>query len=180
MQQVYLPEMLFLIKTKKKDGYVRSVGLDFYYDDMCIISPDGLSGSLVVYWNNFVSVRVISSDARLLDLYVEDKSFNFYTSCVYGHPIPKQRHYLWEKLQRLSINRDEPWLICEDFNEILDQSEKQGGRIRNAGSLKQFRTMIDVCKMKELDFKGNQFSWIGRRRKEVVQVCLDHVLSTNK
>lgn len=94
MQRVYFSDLLFLIETKKKDDYVRSVGLDLGYDDMCIVSPEGLSGGLVVFWKNSISVRCISFDARLVKLFFEYKSFQFYLSCLYGHPIPKHRNYL--------------------------------------------------------------------------------------
>lgn len=49
--------MMFLIETKKDDDYVRSVGLELGYNDMCIAFPEGLSGGLVVFWKDFINVR---------------------------------------------------------------------------------------------------------------------------
>jgi len=120
--------MLFLVETKQQDDYMRDLGVSLGFNDMCLVSPRGLSGGLAVLWQNHVSVQVISHDVRLVDLHVEYKSFNFYLSCVYGNPLPSERHHLWEKLQRISANRTGPWMMCGDFNEILQVSEKKGGR----------------------------------------------------
>lgn len=73
MQRLYLPDMLFLVETKQKDDYVRDIGVLIGYEEMCIVTPKGLSGGLVVYWKSYVSVECISSDARLVDLSVEYK-----------------------------------------------------------------------------------------------------------
>ncbi|XP_010468832.1 PREDICTED: uncharacterized protein LOC104748964 [Camelina sativa] len=35
--------------------------------------------------------------------------------------------------------------------------------------------MIDCCNMQDLKFKGNPFSWVGKRQKETIQYCLDRV-----
>ena len=34
--------------------------------------------------------------------------FKYYLSCVYGHPVPKFRNQLWERLQRIAVNRSGP------------------------------------------------------------------------
>ncbi|KAL0701381.1 hypothetical protein Bca4012_057503 [Brassica carinata] len=143
---------------------------------MVLVSPQGLGGGLAVLWKNYVSVSCISSDVRLVDLYVEYKAFKFYLSCVYGNPIPKYRHHLWERIQRIAVSRVGPWMICGDCNEITDPSEKRGGRLRTLNSSKDFNNMLQVCDMKDLKFKGNPFSWVGRRRNEVIECCLDRVL----
>ncbi|XP_010424630.1 PREDICTED: uncharacterized protein LOC104709766 [Camelina sativa] len=37
--------------------------------------------------------------------------------------------------------------------------------------------MIECCNMQDLKFKGNPFSWVGKRQKETIQSCLDRVNS---
>ncbi|KAG7543468.1 Reverse transcriptase domain [Arabidopsis thaliana x Arabidopsis arenosa] len=175
IQKVYLLDVLFLVETKQRDDRIRDLGVSLGFNEMCLVSPRGLSGGLAVLWQKHLSVKVISHDVRLVDLYVEYKSFNFYLSCVYGNPIPSERQHLWEKLQRLSVNRTGPWMMCGDFNEILQSHEKKGGRTRSSGSLRNFQTMINCCNMKDLKYKGNPFSWVGKRQKETIECCLDRV-----
>ena len=176
MQRLYLPDMLFLIETKQKNDYVRDIGVYLGYDHMILVPPEGLSGGLVVLWKDYVSVSCVSSDVRMIDLQVQYKAFQFYLSCIYGHPNPKYRHHLWERLQRLAISRTGAWMICGDCNEITSPEEKKGGRVRSLSSVQNFNTMIQICGMEDLQFKGNQFSWVGRRRTEVIECCLDRVL----
>ncbi|CAA7018860.1 unnamed protein product [Microthlaspi erraticum] len=180
MQMVYLPDLLFLIETEQNDDYVRDVGVQLGYDHMQIVSPQGLSGGLVVLWKNFFSVSCISFDSRLVDLQVDYKAFQFYLSCVYGHPIPSQRNHLWEKLQRIATTRHGPWMMCGDFNEILSNAEKRGGRIRAESSFRNFRLMLQVCDMQDLNYKDNMFSWVGNTRDGIVECCLDRVMANSE
>ncbi|XP_019089118.1 PREDICTED: uncharacterized protein LOC109127954 [Camelina sativa] len=73
------------------------------------------------------------------------------------------------------MNRTGPWMMCGDFNEILRPDEKKGGRQRSTASCRNFNDMISCCNMKDLRFKGNQFSWVGRRQQETIESCLDRV-----
>jgi len=77
IQRVYQPDLLFLVETKQCDDYVRDVGAQLGYNQMKIVSPQGLSGGLVVLWKDYVSVCCISADVRLVDLHIEYKSFHF-------------------------------------------------------------------------------------------------------
>lgn len=174
LQRLYLPDLFFLIETKNKTDYVRDIAVYLGYDQMVLVPPQGLRGGLAVLWKNYVSVSCIPSDVRLVDLHAEYKAFNFYLSCVYGNPVPKYRHHLWERIQRLAVSRVGPWMLCGDCNEITKPNEKKWGRLQTLNSSKNFSTMIQVCDMKDLTFKGNLYSWVGRRRTEVIE-CLYHV-----
>lgn len=176
MQRLYHPDLLFLIETKQKNDYVRDIGVYLGFDQMVLVPPDGLSGGLAVFWKSYVSVSCISSDARLLDLNVQYKSFKYYLSCINGHPIPKYRNHLWKRIQRIAVTRAGPWMICGDCNKIVHPSEKKGGRTRQIISCNDFNTMINVCDMKDVPAKGNSFSWVGRRQTEVIECCLDRIM----
>ncbi|CAA7017787.1 unnamed protein product [Microthlaspi erraticum] len=147
---------------------------------MQIVSPQGFSGGLVVLWKDHVSVSVVSFDSRLVDLSVEYKAFRFYLSCIYGHPMPHLRHCLWKKLQRISVSRQGPWMMCGDFNEILNQSEKRGGRVRAASSFRDFNQMMTICDMTDIKHKGNRFSWVENTRNGIVECCLDRVMANSE
>ncbi|CAA7056111.1 unnamed protein product [Microthlaspi erraticum] len=165
---------------KKTDDYVRDIGVQLGYDQMKIVSPNGLSGGLVVFWKNCVSVSCISSDSRIVDLQVDYKAFQFYLSCVYSHPIPSQTHYLWEKLQRLAATHNGLWMMCGDFNEIISNLEKRGGRIRAESSFRNFKRMREVCDMQDNKSKENPFSWVGNTRDGIVECCLDRVMANSE
>lgn len=80
---------------------------------------------------------------------------------------------MWERVNRIGVNRKEPWCLIGDFNEIQNNSEKLGGPSRSLESFQAFGQMLRLCEMMELDAIGNRFTWSGRRGNHWVQCCLD-------
>ncbi|KAK9943001.1 hypothetical protein M0R45_008629 [Rubus argutus] len=60
----------------------------------------------------------------------------------YGESIASHRYLSWDLLRELARARDGPWLVCGDFNEILDCREKTG---------------------MWLELRGYEFTWDNRR-----------------
>ena len=83
---------------------------------------------------------MISQSAHLVDCNIEFNGMSFYFSFVYGHPNPAFRHHTWERLTSLSLTRRQhPRFLLGDFNEILGNHEKEGGRLRPESSFCEFR-----------------------------------------
>ncbi|KAL5546787.1 hypothetical protein UlMin_006474 [Ulmus minor] len=81
-------------------------------------------------------------------------------SGIYGDPNPNQRKNTWELIQRLCLVDHGPWICCGDFNEILDVSEKLGGREKPQCGIDNFRRSIDLCHLIDLGFevrRGSRF-----------------------
>lgn len=58
----------------------------------------------------------------------EGKNWQF--TGFYGNPATEQRKFLWQLMRRIAEMQKQkktPWLVGGDFNEILQDSEKQGG-----------------------------------------------------
>ncbi|XP_024013148.1 uncharacterized protein LOC112087460 [Eutrema salsugineum] len=49
---------------------------------------------------------------------------------------------VWERLTRIEIERNAPWMMTGDFNELVDPSEKQGGNERSEDTCKEFKQML--------------------------------------
>ncbi|KAK4397026.1 hypothetical protein Sango_1539200 [Sesamum angolense] len=54
------------------------------------------------------------------------------------------------------------WLIAGDFNEILDDSEKRGGRPRPLWQVRRFREALVSIDVYDLGFEGDPFTWCNR------------------
>lgn len=63
-----------------------------------------------------------------------------------------------------------------DFNKMIGNHEKSGGRERTESSFLPFRKMIDNCGMIDFPYKGNFLSWVGYRRSGKVQCRLDRAI----
>lgn len=60
-------------------------------------------------------------------------------------------------------NRNNPWIIAGDFNEITSNADKLGGPIRRQGLIAHFRGALDQCNLSEIPFVGGPFTWCNHR-----------------
>ncbi|XP_023914218.1 uncharacterized protein LOC112025766 [Quercus suber] len=61
----------------------------------------------------------------------------------------------WKRLAREKGKNKSPG----DFNEILSNSEKQGGTIRSQQQMDGFRKVVDYCAFQDLGYCGSDFTW---------------------
>ena len=76
---------------------------------------------------------------------------------------------MWENGRTIEI----PWLCMGDFNDILYEYENEGGKMRAAKKIKGFRQMVENCKLIDLQFKGQKFTWINRREEGMIKERID-------
>ena len=166
----YLLDIICLSETKQQDDVIRDVGAQLDCLNYVSVPPIGLSGGLVLYWKAHVQLQILFQSANLIDCKVHCNGSWFYYSFVYGHPNPSMRHHTWEKLDWLAINRrNEAWMVLGDFNEILGNYKKDGGRVRSEASFSNFKTMMRHCDFTDLPTVGNRFSWAGKRGNDLVK-----------
>lgn len=72
------------------------------------------------------------------------------------------------------------WFALGDFNEILNNQEKIGGRIRPEISFGDFRTMMRSCGFTDLKTIGNRFSWVVQHGNHQVECCLGRTMETSE
>lgn len=172
----YLLDIICLSETKQQDNYIRDLSCDLEFPNYVSVPPIGLSGGLSIFWKQEVDVTVLYQSAHLIDCKVIFNGISFYLSFVYGYPERQHRHLLWERLERIAVNRQGRWFITGDFNEILNHNEKVGGNARSDISFNEFRQMIRVCNFTDLKPVGNRFSWTGKRGIHNVSCCLDRAM----
>lgn len=65
-----------------------------------------------------------------------------------------------------------------DFNEILHQSEKYGGKGWNRRLMKDFQSTLIGCELVDLGYRGPKFTWNnGRGGDDFIQERLDRVVA---
>lgn len=70
---------------------------------------------------------------------------------------------MWDLIRSLCRNEDEVWLVFGDFNEIIDQNDKWGGRERPERQMVEFREVVNACALRDLGYKGPKFTCCNRR-----------------
>lgn len=93
---------------------------------------------------------------------------------VYGFATNGDRGHTWNLLCTLATQSSLPWLVAEDFNEILSNSEKFGGHLQGASPMARFRSSLVDCNLVDMGYVGSKFTWFSRFTKK----CLDRACST--
>uniref|UniRef100_A0A8R7UQ88 Endonuclease/exonuclease/phosphatase family protein n=1 Tax=Triticum urartu TaxID=4572 RepID=A0A8R7UQ88_TRIUA len=97
------------------------------------VKSEGLSGGLVLFWNNDSVVSLKSFSRTHIDVFVQNESLGggeWRFTGFYGEPVRTRRKLSWDLMKFLRREFNNPWLIAGDFNEVLDASEQFGGNVR--------------------------------------------------
>ncbi|CAA7024087.1 unnamed protein product [Microthlaspi erraticum] len=148
----------------------------FGYDKLFTVEPEGLSGGLALFYYDSFDVTVLSSSSRMIDVEATIEGKKVYMTFLYGDPVKECREIVWDRLIHISLQRKGNWLMIGDFNEIMGNHEKRGGRRRAESSFLDFRKMINSCGMIDFPYKGNPMSWVGYRASGKVQCRLDRAI----
>ena len=92
----------------------------------------------------------------------------------YRAPERNRRKESWQLIRSLSALSNLPCCCIRDFNDILDQSKKNGLRKQLEWLIQGFRSAVVDAKLMDLALIGSPFTWeIGRGTENWVQEKLD-------
>ncbi|KAJ1426349.1 Endonuclease/exonuclease/phosphatase superfamily [Sesbania bispinosa] len=84
---------------------------------------------------------------------------------------------LWGELGLLTTGRAHPWALIRDFNQILQEHEKEGLRPPNPNNIQRFKMFIEDNGLIDMEMKGNRFTCFSNPRDGVVvRERIDRVL----
>lgn len=69
---------------------------------------------------------------------------------------------LWNNLATVANTHNLPWIIASDFNELLSNDEKLGGRPISLYRANLFKDCLDTCNMVDLGFQGPRYTWTNK------------------
>lgn len=68
-----------------------------------------------------------------------------------------------------------------DLKEIMLNHEKTGSLIREQTQIAIFRDVVDVCKLEDLRYSGQHFTWLNRQSGfSIIQERLDRTLANQE
>ncbi|XP_042951290.1 uncharacterized protein LOC122285342 [Carya illinoinensis] len=179
-----VPDILFLQETKLNARVMERMKYKLGFQNCLAVSCEGRSGGIALFWNNRFKVEIQTFSKFHIHAKVTEEEENVESWCLtgfYGNPDVSKRHESWNLLTTLLVPSDKGWLVLGDFNEILSNAEKSGGRDKPERQMKAFRDVIDECHLQDLGFNGNPFTWCNRReRAHCISERLDRFLSNLK
>lgn len=174
------PDILFLMETENQDIFVMNEIQDMYFDSHFLFSPHGHGGGgLALSWKNHVDVQVFSTSHNFIDTRISFKGLQFYCTFVYGAPQVANRQGVWDKLASLCASRTGPWYLTGDFNEIINNNEKSGGKDRPESTFCSFQSFLAQCDLFDLQHTGNFLSCRGKRGTHVVHCRLNSAVANS-
>jgi hypothetical protein len=86
---------------------------------------------------------------------------------VYEESQSELKFKIWDLMEWLFAQYPShmAWLSAGNFNEILFQHEKEGGKARPQACLDWFRGALEKCELDELGFTGDIFTWRNKQTK---------------
>lgn len=159
------PTVLCLLETKNREDVVKRMQKRLKFQHRFTVSPRGLVGGLALFWNEQVTISIISTTMSYIDLIriLEETKQRMRVTFVYPSTDFQQRVQLWEEIYEMTMLNRDPWLCVGDFNEILYQWEKVGGRVAEYYRCKAFQDFINECGLMDLEGKGCAYTWANNR-----------------
>ncbi|KAL0416665.1 UNVERIFIED_CONTAM: hypothetical protein Slati_3498400 [Sesamum latifolium] len=187
--RVHRPSLDFISKTKCKarrcDGIKEAVN----YFGLGVDSV-GKGRGLLLLWRIDIDVWLQSFSNHHIDVKVKSEECpeHWCFNGLYGYAEVINPKEGWKLLRGLSQVSIRPWLCAGDFNEVLDQQEKQGTLLRAQWQIRDFRNCLQDCGLQDLgnQQRGSCFQWPRCLIKKLqgsdhaaVWVVLDGVMQSN-
>ncbi|KAL0921354.1 hypothetical protein M5K25_008418 [Dendrobium thyrsiflorum] len=167
MLDVQKPSFFALLETKVVGFDRKEVdGLFGQQWEFHCHASKGLAGGIMVFWKTSkVTFKVLEEIDQCILGSLEDDSGNcFLIATVYANTNYVERRALWHFLNQHCSNLDSPLIVGGDFNCVLNQFDKKGGKpfVLNSSAQELWNCMMH-CDLKETKFLGPKFTWTNNK-----------------
>jgi hypothetical protein len=133
------------------------------------VTAFGLSGGLALAWRPGVELECFAYDKNNIFAWCFSDTLHklhspWILSCVYGLPNKRDKRAFWDSFASIGEGFEASWLCISDFNSVVDQIEKSGGKPVDRSSHCPFRNFIDHFGMIDVGFVGNPFTWSNNKQ----------------
>lgn len=159
------PYVLFLSETHLGKTKAKNLRQRLGFDHFIIHESVGRSGGLLMFWSNDTTIQELGVTENCIDVMINDGQDWRFTG-IYGEPTWEYKHKTWAALHALHQRMTGPWLVAGDFNEILYNHEKEGGRPRGQRQMQDFHEALSNCHLSDMGYEGDIFTWQRGRIRE--------------
>ncbi|KAA3462361.1 reverse transcriptase [Gossypium australe] len=120
-----------------------------------------VTGGLCLAWKGGIGITLRSYSKWHIDVLIKEDGIQeeWRFTGFYGSPYVRNQNHVWNLLERLSQDRDYPWFVVGDFNEIMYSFEKKGGFPRDPRRMEIFRDTLANCGLMDVGYSGTWFTW---------------------
>ncbi|KAK9988211.1 hypothetical protein SO802_028450 [Lithocarpus litseifolius] len=171
------PKILVIMETHLGGVRAKEISDTLPFQGAIHTETVGYAGGLWFLWNtDRIEVTNLASTEQEIHALVKVRSSNlsWIFTAIYGSPRHRERSMLWENLSVVANIHNLPWVIAGDFNELMSNDDKFGGRPVNLSRALSFKECMDACNMADLGFHGPRFTWSnGHGVNSLIQERLD-------
>ena len=170
------PNLVFLSETRISANRSKNLCWKLGLKNCLAVDSDGLSGGLVLFWDEHINVSLLSQGERYIKVLVCDNPDEapWRATFVYGEPRLENRRDMWELLRSLCGVWTSPWLVLGDFNEAMWQYEHFSETPRPELQMMDFREVLSHCDLHDLGFSGLPWTY-NNNQGGVVMFVLDWI-----
>lgn len=165
LQKSHKPDVIFLSESHLGRVMAEKLKRRVGFDNFEIHESDGRSGGLLLLWKKEVTIVAHNVSRFFIDVTFEMESSWRFTG-FYGEPNWERRADSWVQLRNLHGMMSKPWLVAGDFNEILYNFEKEGGRPRPQSNMQAFHDALVDCDLSDMGYEGDLFTWQRGKMRE--------------
>jgi hypothetical protein len=171
---------VFISEARQQKFFMESICWRIGLRNCLPVPVKGKGGGLVLYWDDSVTVDLISFGTHHIDV-KKNEQFGIKWRCtfVYGEPRVEDRHHMWTLLKRIKPCANEPWLMIGDFNETLWQKEHFSAPRRGERQMAESRNVLSFCDLHDLGYKGVPWTFDNKKEgNKNVKVRLDRAVAS--
>lgn len=124
------PDILILEETWCPSCSINKLCRSLNFTHNFVAKAMGFSGDLWIMWNDSkIEFEEVSIDAQIINVLVRfGNQKPWLLPAIYASSNATNREWLWLYLKDLGKVVDYPWMLIGDFNQILNETEKKGGK----------------------------------------------------
>jgi hypothetical protein len=157
------PQIVFLCETKANDCRLKKIASSLGFFEHLPVAAQGKSGGICLFWSSCIHVEVLEFNSVTIAISIHDSVCNWSLVGFYGPPYYRKREKAWTNLFGLLQSLEGPWLCFGDFNIVVEDNEKLGGRSGSSSASNYLRSLISDLDAVDLGFSGAKFTWCNKR-----------------
>jgi hypothetical protein len=143
-----------------------------------MVDPKGRTGGLCLLWSSALDVKILEFNANTIAITIKDCSGSWTLIGFYGPPYHAKRAKARVNLHALLETINGLWVCCGDFNVVIDDAEKEGGKVGGPSTPSFLRDLLFELGAVDLGFSSNRFTWSNRRwGRDSIRERLDRAIA---